>query len=199
MKPPYLPDCFCVHGADRCHHTDAPDPVIGLPDQAAAMLPADLLQGDEVIILLLKPSPLYVILSCLGTLAAITLVTMAVLWMHAKFALGDFESRNVIVLAMIAIALRVFWQFLEWMSRTYVLTDRRIIRIKGVFRVVTFQCELKRLQHTEVLVSIRERLFGLGTISFSTAGTGYPEAYWLMLRKPLAVHQRILQAINRYR
>jgi hypothetical protein len=85
------------------------------------------------------------------------------------------------------------------MSRTYVLTDRRIIRIKGVLRVEVFQTELKHLQHTEVLVSIRERLFALGTISFSTAGTGFPEAYWLMLRRPYAVHQRILQAINRYR
>lgn len=194
-----MPSNLCSCDSDRCRHTDTPDPVIGLPEQASAMLPADLLQGDEVIILLLKPSPLYIILSCLGTLAVITLVTIAMLWVHTRFGIGDFESRSVMLLGMILLALRISWQFMEWMSRTYVLTDRRIIRIKGVLRVEVFQCEFKRLQHTEVVLSIRERLFGLGTISFSTAGTGFPEAYWLMLRSPYAAHQRILQAINRYR
>jgi len=190
----------CEQSAARVSNTETPEPVIGLNlDQAASMLPADLLQGDETIILLLKPSPLYILLSCLGTVVVLALVTIAALWFNARFNLDAFEPRSLMMLSLILIVARLFWQFLEWMSRTYVLTDRRVIRLKGVLRIEVFQTELKRLQHTEVIQTVRERFFGLGSISFSTAGTALPEAYWLMLRRPYAVHQKILQTINRYR
>ncbi|MBI1369988.1 MAG: PH domain-containing protein [Planctomycetes bacterium] len=181
-------------------NANAPDPVLGLTgDRAAALLPADLLQGDETIILLLKPSPLYILLSCVGTLGVIIVLTMAALWVHRHLGLGEYDPSSLMTLAVGLMGLRLFWQFLEWMSRTYVLTDRRVIRIKGVLRVEVFQAELGRIQHTDVIMSVRERLFGLGTISFATAGTGFPEAYWLMLRRPYTVQKQILQAIHRYR
>ena len=180
--------------------SDTPEPALGLPvERADAMLPADLLQGDEIIILLLKPSPLYIALGCLGTLATIAgLAALAVLlqpWLN----ISSQTRGDIIALAVGLVGIRLGWQTMEWLSRTYVLTDRRVIRVKGVLRVEVFQTSLHQLQHTELLFTVRERLFGLGTIAFATAGSAYPEAYWIMLRRPLAVHRRILQAINRYR
>jgi hypothetical protein len=173
--------------------------VLGLPlDRAAAMLPADLIQGDEIIILLLKPSVWFIVLSILNGLGLIALLAAAALWAEPYFP-DFYGSRDVYTLAMIAALARVVWQSFEWLGRLYVLTDRRVIRVKGVLRVQVFQAELRNIQHTEVIFQLRERLFGLGTLAFATSGTAYPEAYWFMIDRPLAVHRRVLQAINRYR
>lgn len=177
----------------------APEPVLGMPaERADALLPADLIQGGEIIILLLKPSPWFIILGCLEALGIIAVVTLGPLAVDRWLGLGSFNEEDLLTLAITLGALRIGWQFLEWLSRVYVLTDRRIIRVRGVLRVEVFQARLSRIQHTEVLFSVRERLFGLGTIAFSTAGTRHPAAYWLMLRRPLAVHQEVLRALHRY-
>lgn len=175
------------------------EPVLGLPiDRADAMLPADLLQGGEVIILILKPSPWFIVLSCLGHLTALVLITIAA-YVLARFEFAWWLSRNDAVFAgAVTILLRLAWQFLEWLGRIYVLTDRRVIRRMGVLRIATFQTPLKHVQHTELLQLLRERLFGLGTISFATSGTDLPEAFWQMLARPQAVHRKIVQTINRY-
>jgi len=179
--------------ASRAPHAEA-EPVVGLPvDRAAAMLPADLVQGDETIILLLKPHPLFIILAPLGQLVTITVVA----WLISY--LGWLTSYRATLLGAGLIALRLTWQFLEWLSRVYVLTDRRVIRVMGVLRVFVFEAPLRQIQHTDTIFTIRERVFRLGTVAFSTAGTGVPEAYWVMLARPLSVHRRIVQAINRYR
>jgi uncharacterized membrane protein YdbT with pleckstrin-like domain len=94
---------------------------------------------------------------------------------------------------------RLFWQFLEWLSRVYVLTDRRVIRVRGVWRVRVFEALLKNIQHTTVERSMRERLLGLGTIGFATSGTAFTEASWRMVARPLEVHQIVVQTIGRYR
>ena len=178
---------------------NATPPAIGLPiDQAATLLPPDLIQGDETVILLLKPSPLYIVLAPLGTLVGIAALAAVGVWLQHRFNL-PYSPRDIIAIAGSLILLRLFWQTLQWISRTYVLTDRRVIRVKGFFRVMVFQTELRYLQHTGLIFSIRERIFGLGTISFSTAGTGVPEAFWVMIAQPLKAHRTIIQAINRYR
>ncbi len=178
----------------RAAQAEGAEPVVGLPiDRAAAMLPADLIQGDETIILLLKPHPLYIVLAPLGQLVII----VALSWIVAYFDL--LTNHRATLLATALIALRLSWQFLEWLSRVYVLTDRRIIRVMGVLRVTVFESPLRQVQHTDTIFTIRERIFRLGTIAFSTAGTGLPEAFWVMISRPLSVHRRIIQAINRYR
>src|SRR5436190_22503 len=65
-----------------CHH--AADVAAVESDQAAAALTRDLVQDDEVIILMLRPSLWYVFLSSLGGLGLIALVTLALAYM-AKF------------------------------------------------------------------------------------------------------------------
>ena len=181
-------------------YSEPAEPLLGLPlGRAPSLLPANLIQGDETIILLLKPSPLYIVLSSLETLVAIGLVTAAMVWARHFFNIQAYKDDGMIALAMGLAAVRLAWQAMDWLCRTYVLTDRRIVGIEGILRVQLFQTELRNLQHTNVFFSVRERLFGLGTLSFSTSGTAWPEAYWLMVHRPLAVHRRVIQAMHRYR
>jgi uncharacterized membrane protein YdbT with pleckstrin-like domain len=166
--------------------------------RAAAMLPGELLQPSEIIILLLKPSPLFIILAPLRTLVTLAVLTLGVLAANAQFALG-WPRRDILLIGIGVIGLRLFWQFLEWLSRVYVLTDQRVIRVRGVLRVSVFETRLEQIQHTDTQFSVRERLFALGTVTFATAGTGVIEAAWTMIAKPLEVHRTVVRTIRRYR
>jgi len=168
--------------------------------RTAALVPEQLLQPGEIIILLLKPSPWYILLASLRSLTIILLLYLLA-WSLREELLEWVGLRpgDLIVLALAAAGVRLFWQFLEWLSRVYILTDRRVVRIKGVIRVYVFEAPLKQIQHTTLYFSLRERFFALGTLGFTTAGTGMVEAYWIMVAKPLEVHQKVTQTLQRYR
>lgn len=164
----------------------------------AAMLPAQLLQGGEVVILLLKPSLWYIVLASAGHLGLVAGFAFAAAVL-SRWGMLDLPMRDVAAIALFIAAVRLLWQMLEWLSRVYVLTDRRVIRVQGVIRVHVFEAPLKKIQHTQTLFTLRERLFGLGTVLFFTAGTDAAEAAWVMLTRPLEVHQQIVATMHRYR
>jgi hypothetical protein len=166
-------------------------------DQSAAALTRDLLQQDEVIILLLRPSLWYVPLSALASLGIIVLVTFVLAYM-SRLPWVRWNDVQVFGLGVFLLALRLGWQALEWMSRVYVLTDRRVIARGGVLRVAVFEAPLRNIQHTAVFTSMRERFTGLGTIAFATAGSDTFDCLWLMLRQPHQVHKTVVEAMRRY-
>lgn len=170
-----------------------------MPAPAAAMLPADLLQPGEIIILLLKPSPWFILLGPLKTLIGLALATMGLAVLAFYVPPLGITQRESLLLGGAMMGLRLFWQFLEWLSRVYVLTDQRVIRVMGVMRISIFEAPLQQIQHTSLLFSVRERVLGLGTLAFATAGTGGYEAFWVMLDRPLEVHQKVVQTLRRYR
>lgn len=170
-----------------------------VPEPRTALLPSELIQPGEIIILLIKPSPLFILLDSLRGLFALAVIFGLALALTNVTALG-LGRRDLIVLCLALASMRLFWQFLEWLGRIYVLTDRRVIRVRGVLRVQVFEAQLKHIQHTTTYFSLRERLFGLGTIGFATASAaGSAEAFWRMIARPLDVHQIVIQAMNRYR
>ena len=87
---------------------------------------------------------------------------------------------------------------LEWLCRVYVLTDRRIIRQKGVLTVQLFECRLDKLQNTFIQQTLVQRVLGLGNIYFATAGTGLVEAMWKHVRRPGEVHKVIIETATRF-
>jgi len=170
-----------------------------LTERAAAALTSRLLQPGETIVLLLKPSPLFIVLAPLGTLIAIGLLTAIAVVAGDAIGLSSSQQRGLAGVGVSLLMLRLAWQFLEWLSRLYVLTDQRLVRQQGVLRVNIFECPLSKVQHTDLALSLRERLTGLGTIAFSTAGTGGIDAVWHMIARPMEVHQTVIEALRRYR
>ena len=166
-------------------------------DQSAAALARDLLEPDEIIILLLRPSLWYVLLSALPILGLIALATFALAYV-SRLPWAGWNDVQVFALGAALAALRLGWQVLDWMSRAYILTDRRIITRGGVLRVVVYQAPLKNIQHTAVFAGMRERLFGLGTIGFATAGSDTFDSLWMMVAQPHHVHRTLAEAVRRY-
>lgn len=180
--------------ARRCCFSD----VGALPvERPTTLLAKDLLNEGETIILMLRPSAMSIALSSVGGLIIIALVTFALAYM-ARLSWAGWNDRQAFGLGIGLSTLHVGWQLLEWVSRTYVLTDRRVICRSGVLRVSVFERPLKQIQHVSLFASFRERIFGLGTIGFAAADSHTFEAFWSMIRNPRAAHQVVVDAIQRY-
>jgi uncharacterized membrane protein YdbT with pleckstrin-like domain len=163
-------------------------------------VPAHLLSGNEIVHFAIKPSPWFV-------------VFMSLRWVATGFLLALLAASNVLPiplsyrgylfqLSFLIAGARLAWALLEWVSRLYILTNRRVMRIRGILNVEVFECSLERIQHTELTLTFLERLTRIGTILFQTAG-GAPGvrggAAWRMVSRPLEVHEKLREAIHRAR
>lgn len=164
-------------------------------DAAAAR---ELVRDDEIIILLLRPSLLFIPLAALGSLMFILIITLALALLAAKVNWVGWSEQQAYALGVVMMTLRLGWQGLEWFNRLYVLTDRRIITRSGVLRLSVYESQLRQIQHTTVFMRVRERVFAMGTIGFATAGSDVFDTYWVMLRQPFVVHRIIVDALHRY-
>lgn len=168
----------------------APAPTISLA--AERLVPAQLLDGGEIIILALKPSLWYIPLVSLRWLAVAAILVLASLWS----GWAGYTSTLVQVAVVLALG-RLAYAALQWASRSYYLTNRRVMRIRGVLTVDVFECPLTRIQNTRLGFSLPERLVRAGTITMSTAGIGDGHASWRTVARPLEVHEQLRAAIDK--
>ena len=159
------------------------------------LLPGDLLIDDEQIVFAVKPSLWTIAFLCFRTvLIAVVVATLALF--AGPFLQLERWDVPIVQGCIVAVLARVVFAFLQWLSRTYVLTDKRVIRIRGVLTIDVFQCSLVRIQNTFLVLTLPQRLLGLGSIVFATAGTGSVEAIWQHIKNPLSIHQQLIRAIN---
>ena len=93
------------------------DDTVDLAARMVAMLPSELLQPTEIIVLLLKPSAWFILLSCLRSIITILVVAAAAVALIDRQVPIGLGRKDVVLLAMGLMGVRVFWQFLEWVSR----------------------------------------------------------------------------------
>ena len=165
------------------------------PLGAVELLPAHLLDGDEIVILAIKPSLWFVVFMSARWVAGMLLVVLLAGWLGRSVL---YLSTPMIVQGAVALAgARVGFALLQWVSRLYVLTNRRIMRLRGILNIDLFECQLTKIQNTYLTLAWYERLTGLGTISFATAGTGGIVVSWTNVNSPLELHERVRSAIQR--
>ncbi len=162
---------------------------------AVDLLPAHLLNGDEIVILAVKPSLWFIVFTSARWLLGLLVVALLAGWIGQRF---PFLNRPLIIQGTVALgAARVGLAMLQWVSRLYVLTNRRVMRIRGILNIDLFECPLTKIQNTYVTLAWYERLTRLGTIAFATAGTAVIEACWTHVNNPLELHERVRSAIQR--
>ena len=98
----------------------------------------------------------------------------------ASFLAGDLVWNGATMGAgwLVLLGLALSWDALVWLSLRYVLTTERIRASGGVLRRWSVEARLDRLALLVVTRQIRERIFGLGTISCATRGTAWTEIHW---------------------
>lgn len=156
------------------------------------LVPAHLLDGDEIVIFAIKPSPWYILIVSLKWIVAGVFLAL----LAGNQSVPVVSRWYLYQLAFWLTGARLAWATLDWVSRLYVLTNRRVMRIRGVFNVELFECGLDRLQNTYLNLSISERITHTGTLTFQTAGTA-ASASWRIIARPLEVHEKLREAIRR--
>lgn len=157
------------------------------------------LSEGERVILSLRPDPAYIVLAPMWTLFALGAGATVAVWAIGRWPEwtppGATPGRVWLWTGLLA-GLRVAWQAADRAARQYVLTNLRILRIRGVFQRSVIDAPLDRIQHVTITRLLRERLTGLGTLGFATAGTAWTEVHWLMVSRPAERLEAVRRAID---
>ena len=168
---------------------------VELTPSAARRAEFGLLNGSEIIILAIKPSLCYVLFVSARWLAILLPVTI-ISCLSAQMGWFNVQARVLLAISLTAIIIRLAFALLQWQSRAYILTNLRVLRIRGVMRVEMFQCSLLQLKNVHLIAGFGERLLGLGTIGLVRDSSGSAGAYWRNIRRPEHVRRKIIEAID---
>lgn len=164
----------------------------GAPTSVGMLITSHILQDGELVLLVLKPSILFILLSSLWFVGGVLVLLCASILLDLPG-----KTQAYVEVAAFLIAGRVMWAVLHWMGRLYVLTDLRILRLSGVFTINIFDCPLRKVARTRVIRPIRERILRLGTIEIIPSDENYPFGQWQTIARPGPVHEQVVAAINR--
>jgi hypothetical protein len=184
-----------ISAADSC---PAPTPTAAVTP-LGAMLVRHILRDGEVVLLALKPSFWFILMSSLRFIAVVGLFALTAI------ALESWRNREwfYIEAAIFLVAGRIMWATLQWMGRLYVLTDLRVIRLSGVLKLDIFDCALRKIARTQVTASHKERCCGTGSIEIVPGGSNGADdadcapAVWQTIHRPAEVNELIVATINR--
>jgi dephospho-CoA kinase len=138
---------------------------------------------DEPPILDVRPSWAFILLRRLGWLIACVIVLVVGL---AAFldgtlpGLGMWTAASALVAALVI----MFHARLERDGERYLLWPMRAVQESGIIRRLRVEAPTDKLQHAILYRSLRERMFGLGTIGLATAGSDAIEIVWRMIEHP---------------
>jgi hypothetical protein len=196
---PALPRSFrprdARHCADQLHAAEACP--TATPTAAVtplgALLARHIVRDGEVVLLVLKPSFWLIPLSSLRFIAAVAILALGAFALEGRYNREWFYVEAAIFL----VAGRIMWATLNWMGRMYVLTDMRVIRLSGVFKLEVFDCALRKIARTQITTSLKERLCGTGSIEIVPADENCAPGTWQTIRRPREVHELIVSTINK--
>lgn len=175
--------------------TEAPPGVEAAPVRAAKATAEVTLDGDELVQISIKPSAWFIPLVSLKWLLAMGLLGAALL----VAARGGWSREGFIAfqVAMCVAALRVAIATLQWASRLYVLTNRRIMRFAGFVSVHVAECPLSRISKADLSIAGYQRPLRLGSITMLPTGERAAPIVWDHLAHPSEIHERLVRAIRK--
>jgi Bacterial PH domain len=167
-----------------------------LTTSLATLLASHILRDGELVLLILKPSLWFILLSSLRYIAIALILMIAVKVFDPQL---QGPHRGYIELGTSVIVGRLVWASFQWMGRLYILTDMRILSLWGVVNIDIFDCPLRKVARTRLIRGVLDRLVGVGSIEIIPQDESYPFGLWLNVAHPVQVHQKITATINRAR
>lgn len=158
---------------------------------------AGLIPAGETVILALKPSRWFVMLSR-GGLFVVWGIAMLAAWYFGPMLDMPIGTRGLQALVLAAGVAALLWSALDWQTRLYLLTDRRMVRVAGIIRQTVREVPLRNVQSVTMSRSARERLTGIGSLGVSSAGSDGYEVTWRMVSRPREALRVVREAVERY-
>jgi hypothetical protein len=159
----------------------------------AALMAGHVLRDGELVLLILRPSRWFILLSSLRFLAIVAIFAILASILDDRLV----RPRQYLEVGLFLMAGRLMWAILQWMGRYYILTDMRIVRLTGVFNVDIFDCPLRRVARTLLEATFKERLCRIGSIIIIPQDDQLSPDQWQMVSRPRQIHEQILAAIAR--
>ncbi len=175
--------------------TPSAEPTSQRADIAALLVPADLLSGGEIIILAIKPSGWFVLLASLPWLVT-AIIVGAIAFIADIYRSGTPVETIGCICAAGALG-RVTVACWQWMGRTYVLTNRRIVTVRGLIHVRVTAAAISDVSRAVPAASVAERLVGVASIYCMTDSQNTPAVVWNVVAKPDEVHEIVMETIER--
>jgi hypothetical protein len=168
-------------------------PVVVPTEKVAASL--QLLDGDEIIQLSIRPSPWCIALHSFRLVLAMVLLGVAVtLAAQGRPSLAATIALTTIVLVGFCVVVAAT---LQWASRLYLLTNRRVVCFRGVFSVHLAQCGLTQVGEARIQRAWYEPLLRLGSIHLLPTEPEKPVLVWEHVARPAEVHEILVRAIQK--
>lgn len=184
MSPPLQSVCLAAETADPANTALAEE----------AFVPERLLEEGEIVILAIKPAVWFILLVSWRVLVA------AAIFAAGGYLLGEaigISHKMVLLISLAAACIRGILASCQWLGRLYVLTNRRLLRISGVFRTDIFACSLRKVRQVSLHANAGERALGLGSLLFVLGADGTPGMSWTNISRPEEVHEIVSDAIRR--
>jgi uncharacterized membrane protein YdbT with pleckstrin-like domain len=106
----------------------------------------------------------------LGLALLITLVVVAAQWVRHNFFPAFNELLGYLLLLLWAIPVaRFVYHFLQWDNREYIITNRRVIQIDGIYNKNVTDSSLEKVNDVKLRQSILGRTLGYGDLEILTA------------------------------
>jgi membrane protein YdbS with pleckstrin-like domain len=97
----------------------------------------------------------------------------------------------VLIVSFIILACRIFL----YLSFEYGVTNKRLLMKKGIFRVVSAEITMDRIESIHCVQGIMGKIFNYGTIRISGIGGRMP--VFFMVMKPYALRRKIIEIIEK--
>ncbi len=151
------------------------------------------LDGGEIIQLSIKPSMWLILLSSASVLGLVIFLG-CLFAISMRIGATPTAALPFQVLAGLGI-IRLAVATLQWATRLYVLTNRRVFRFKGVFRVEVAECLLAQISAVELRAQWYERALRLGTIHMKSGQCAAMS--WEDVSHPEEIHELLVAAIHK--
>ncbi len=163
----------------------------------AALAKQELLHQNELVILLVKPS-LWLV-PAESTRFAVVVALLALLAYRTQALHEIMNNQLLMYVSALLIGARLLYSVLGWISHTYLLTNYRIITVKGARKPEVFHAPLCKINEVAPLTTRLEAALGLGTLGFRVDGHISPAGTWVWIANPDRVQLQIESAIKKWR
>jgi len=106
----------------------------------------------------------------------------------------SLAAAGVIVILAVRVVFVLVREMLLWSSRLYTLDEKEITSRTGIFHRTDVRIPTRNIQHVVVDRTLAERLFGLGTICITTAGSQGIDMAWVTIDRPQA-YEKVIRGV----
>ncbi len=162
---------------------------------ATKLTPEALLRGNELVILMVRPSFWYIVATSFRFCGVVIL--LGILTVRTG-VFGDLLlPKTALIISASLVGVRLVYALMEWTSHLYLLTTCRIVTIKGARHPTIFEAGLAHISEARLIEPAAQNMLGLGTIGFAVNKDIDPGSLWEWIPNAQRIHQQIQAAISK--